>query len=147
MTEICIGIFSVWERTPARRNPPVTVLQLPAQEVGFTNDGKIQAVEIESWLQLQSGHFTMTITGPDGRRQSLGQRRIINTGYGGLELFELLRGEFPDLPCILWSGAASEAIEKSALRSGVSAFLHKPVRPAVLRDEVRRLLDPPLQAG
>ena len=68
-------------------------------------------------------------------------------GYGGLELFELLRGEFPDLPCILWSGAASEAIEKSALRSGVSAFLHKPVRPAVLRDEVRRLLDPPLQAG
>lgn len=68
-------------------------------------------------------------------------------GYGGLELFELLRGEFPDLPCILWSGAASEAIEKSALRSGVSAFLHKPVRPAVLRDEVRRLLDSPLEAN
>ncbi len=48
--------------------------------------------EIESWLQLQSGHFTMTITGPDGRKQSLGQRRIINTGYGGLELD---RGPFP----------------------------------------------------
>lgn len=70
-------------------------------------------------------------------------------GFGGLELFALLRGEFPSLPCILWSGTASTAIEKSALAAGVAAFLHKPVRPEVLRGEVRRLLDtpPPRRAG
>jgi len=61
-------------------------------------------------------------------------------GHGGLELFDLLHGEFPALPCILWSGAASDAVEQSALRAGVAAFLRKPVRPEVLRDCVRRVL-------
>lgn len=64
-------------------------------------------------------------------------------GHGGLELFRLLRDEFPGLPCILWSGGASEAIEATALRAGVAAFLRKPVRPDVLRESVRRLLGVP----
>ena len=61
-------------------------------------------------------------------------------GHGGLELFGLLRAEFPALPCILWSGDASEALARSALRAGVAAFLHKPVQPVELRLEVRRIL-------
>jgi len=59
---------------------------------------------------------------------------------GGLDLFEALRLEAPTLPCILWSAEASEAYEQVALRSGVSAFLRKPVHPDTLRDEVQRVL-------
>ena len=61
-------------------------------------------------------------------------------GCGGLELFGFLHGEFPTLPCILWSGDATEALERSALRAGVAAFLHKPVKPDLLRGEVQRVL-------
>ncbi len=60
---------------------------------------------------------------------------------GGLELFSIMRSEAPDLPCIFWSGDATEAIERTALRAGASAFLHKPVKPEVLRGEVCRVLD------
>ena len=42
--------------------------------------------EVESWLQLQSGQFSMWVTGPDGQRRSLGDRSIRTTGDGGLEL-------------------------------------------------------------
>lgn len=59
---------------------------------------------------------------------------------GGLELFGLLRDVVPDLPCILWSGDATEGFERSALRAGVSAFLRKPIRPDDLRGAVRRVL-------
>ncbi len=62
-------------------------------------------------------------------------------GVDGLEVFQTIHAETPLLPCILWSGAASEAIESVALRSGVQAFLRKPVRPELLRQEVRRALD------
>lgn len=60
---------------------------------------------------------------------------------GGIALFDLLRGQRPELPCILWSGEASEGVASWLLRQGASAFLRKPVRPTLLRDEVRRVLD------
>ncbi len=61
-------------------------------------------------------------------------------GRGGLDLFGDLRLEAPSLPCILWSGEATEAYERVALRSGISAFLRKPVHPDTLRTEVQRVL-------
>lgn len=60
---------------------------------------------------------------------------------GGLALFDALRGTAPRLPCILWSGAASDAVADWVLRSGASAFLRKPVAPRLLRDTVRDVLD------
>jgi CheY-like chemotaxis protein len=62
-------------------------------------------------------------------------------GDGGLALFSQLRGQAPELPCILWSGEASDGVASWALREGASAFLRKPVKPHLLRDEVRRVLD------
>lgn len=62
-------------------------------------------------------------------------------GRGGLEVLSAVREETLGVPCILWSGDATEAIEKVARRGGVSAFLHKPVRPDFLRAEVRRVLE------
>ena len=62
-------------------------------------------------------------------------------GRGGLEVFEAMRRDALLVPCILWSGDATEAIESTALRSGVSAFLRKPVEPVLLRGEVRRVLE------
>ena len=59
---------------------------------------------------------------------------------GGLYIFQAMQALTPDIPCILWSGEATEAYEQSALRAGISAFLRKPVRPEILRDEVQRVL-------
>ena len=59
---------------------------------------------------------------------------------GGLDIFQAMQALTPDIPCILWSGEATEAYEQSALRAGISAFLRKPVRPEILRDEVQRVL-------
>jgi CheY-like chemotaxis protein len=59
----------------------------------------------------------------------------------GLEVFDLLQEEAPDLPCIFWSGDATEEVQRWALRRGADAFLRKPVSPDHLRDEVRRVLD------
>ncbi len=60
---------------------------------------------------------------------------------GGLALFSLLQGQRPELPCILWSGAASEGVASWALDKGARAFLRKPVQPLELRQEVQRVLD------
>jgi hypothetical protein len=44
------------------------------------------AREIESWLVLDSGSFTMKVTDPLGNTRDLGARRIARTDRGGLEL-------------------------------------------------------------
>jgi hypothetical protein len=44
--------------------------------------------DIESWLDMDSGWFKMWITGPDGERKSLGERRVDGDGDDGLELEE-----------------------------------------------------------
>jgi len=61
-------------------------------------------------------------------------------GQGGYEVFGVLRDEFPELPCILWSGDATEAVASNVVRAGAEAFLHKPVPPEELRGAVRRVL-------
>ena len=58
----------------------------------------------------------------------------------GLEVFELMQDEAPDVPCIFWSGDAADEVERWALRRGADAFLRKPVSPDLLREEVRRVL-------
>ncbi|MDA1267300.1 MAG: response regulator [Planctomycetota bacterium] len=59
---------------------------------------------------------------------------------GGYEVFGVLREEYPDLPCILWSGDATEHLASNMVRAGAMAFLHKPVPPEELRGHVRRVL-------
>jgi len=65
-------------------------------------------------------------------------------GFGGLELFarlrEVARGNTRPA-CIFYSGNATIDIERRALAAGARAFLHKPVEPRVLREEVVRALD------
>lgn len=62
-------------------------------------------------------------------------------GRTGLEVVGVMREETLAVPCILWSGAATEAVEQYALRSGALAFLRKPVAPDLLREEIRRALE------
>jgi CheY-like chemotaxis protein len=63
-------------------------------------------------------------------------------GCTGLEVLARLRGEPGMLlvPCIFFSGAANERIERDAFDAGAFAFLRKPVQPELLRGEVRRAL-------
>jgi len=62
-------------------------------------------------------------------------------GVDGLEVFRTMLAETVEVPCIFWSGDATEAIEQVVLRDGASAFLRKPVRPDLLRSEVQRVLE------
>ena len=62
-------------------------------------------------------------------------------GRTGLEVFGELRRQELSVPCILWSGDAGEGIAAMALDQGASAFLRKPVQPALLRQEVQRVLE------
>ena len=59
----------------------------------------------------------------------------------GIEVFERMRAEIPLVPCIFWSGDATDDLARYALRLGASAFLRKPVPPEILRGEVRRVLE------
>lgn len=62
-------------------------------------------------------------------------------GRTGLEVFSELRRQELQVPCILWSGDAGEGVRAMALQQGASAFLRKPVQPALLRSEVQRVLE------
>jgi CheY-like chemotaxis protein len=61
-------------------------------------------------------------------------------GQTGIQILETLRRETLDVPCILISGEASEAVRHQALVEGARAVLRKPLEPRLLRDEVRRAL-------
>jgi CheY-like chemotaxis protein len=61
-------------------------------------------------------------------------------GPSGIEVFTAIRAETPGLPCIFWSGDATDDVARYALRLGASAFLRKPVPAELLRGEVRRVL-------
>ena len=47
-------------------------------------------------------------------------------GMNGLELQEELNRRYPDLPLIFMTAFPEAAIRESAMKSGASAFLHKP---------------------
>ena len=61
-------------------------------------------------------------------------------GRTGLEVLSVIRREVPRLPCIFFSGDATEAIRRQALEEGAWAVLAKPLVPSLLRREVRRAL-------
>lgn len=61
-------------------------------------------------------------------------------GRSGLEVLSVIRRETPDLPCIFFSGDATDAIRARALQEGALAVLSKPLVPSILRHEVRRAL-------
>jgi two-component system, NtrC family, response regulator GlrR len=96
-------------------------------------------VSLGQVLQVGSGEEALDVVRA-GELVHLALLDLNMPGQGGFEVFGVLHDEYPRLPCILWSGDATEALASSALRAGVSAFLHKPVRPELLRGEVRRVL-------
>ena len=62
-------------------------------------------------------------------------------GFTGLELFQHVIDRKLNLPCILWSGDATQGTEQFALDRGASAFLHKPVPPKFLREQILAVLE------
>jgi len=61
-------------------------------------------------------------------------------GRTGLEVLSVIRREVPSIPCIFFSGDATEAIRTQAFEEGAWAVLAKPLVPALLRREVARAL-------
>ena len=67
-------------------------------------------------------------------------------GCTGAEALPLLLQVRHDLPCIVWSGRWTAALQESVLAAGARACLKKPVEPLTLRREIRRALNlPPLE--
>lgn len=60
--------------------------------------------------------------------------------HTGLEVLTTLRLETRSVPCIFISGDATDAVREYALHEGALAVLKKPLRPELLRAEVRRVL-------
>jgi len=61
-------------------------------------------------------------------------------GHTGLEVLTFLRLETRAVPCIFISGDATDGVRELALHEGACAVLKKPLRPELLRAEVRRVL-------
>jgi CheY-like chemotaxis protein len=61
-------------------------------------------------------------------------------GHTGLEVLTCLRRETRTVPCIFISGDATDGVRDLALHEGACAVLRKPLRPELLRAEVRRVL-------
>lgn len=61
-------------------------------------------------------------------------------GHTGLEVLSCLRRETRAVPCIVISGDATDGVRQLALHEGAFAVLKKPLRPELLRAEVRRVL-------
>lgn len=62
-------------------------------------------------------------------------------GKSGHELAVQLRDRMPDLPLILMTGYATDELSKAADELPGLVILHKPVQPATLAHELRRILD------
>ena len=112
-------------------------------EVIEAGDGEEAMVIVRRSLEIgQPLHLVLAdVHMPPPEPSSAGGDFGLEPGDGGLALFSVLRGQRPELPCILWSGEASDGVASWALSKGASAFLRKPVKPHLLRDEVRRVLD------
>jgi two-component system response regulator FlrC len=89
-------------------------------------------------LQAESGVEALLIL----RRQpfDLALLDMHMPGQTGLEVLSCLRRETRAVPCIFISGDATDAVREQALHEGASVVLKKPLRPELLRAEVRRLL-------
>ena len=61
-------------------------------------------------------------------------------GLGGLEVLRLSRALHPDLPVVMITGYADQALAREALRNGAIDFLVKPLDLEVLEDRISRLL-------
>jgi CheY-like chemotaxis protein len=55
-------------------------------------------------------------------------------GMDGLQLAETVKARRPWTPVVIITGYGSEADEERAMAAGVSAFLHKPLSPAMIED-------------
>lgn len=89
-------------------------------------------------LEAESGDEALTIIRRTPLHLALLDMHM--PGHTGLEVLEMLRRETLEVPCIVISGEASEAVRKQALIEGARAVLRKPLEARLLRAEVRRAL-------
>jgi CheY-like chemotaxis protein len=64
-------------------------------------------------------------------------------GMSGLEVAEEVKARKPWTPVVIITGYGTEAAEARAKAAGVSAFVHKPLSPAMIEDSAREALAEP----
>jgi two-component system response regulator FixJ len=60
---------------------------------------------------------------------------------GGLDVLEILRQQHPEIPVVLMSGFADVSMAVTAMRSGASDFVEKPLQSKDVLDTIERVLE------
>ena len=66
---------------------------------------------------------------------------VIMPGLNGRELYDALRRDQPDLPCLFMSGYTADVIDHEGILDAEVHFLQKPFRASLLLTKVRLVLD------
>jgi CheY-like chemotaxis protein len=124
---------------------PGAMLSIDRRILIADDDREVRAGVVELFRDLHM-EFVQAETGVDAiqiLRSSVIDLALLDMhmpGHTGLEVLSVIRRESPELPCIFFSGDATEAIRARALQEGALAVLSKPLVPSVLRHEVHRAL-------
>ncbi len=98
-------------------------------ELGYRVEARTNSVEVLQLFKEHSGEFDLVIT--DVTMPKMGGEKLAR---------ELLRIR-PEIPVILCTGSIERVDEEQARKSGISAFLVKPVDMSELAATVRKVLD------
>jgi len=120
----------------------------PEHRILIADDDRDFRLGVAELLSALSGQFEI-VQAEDGEEALVWLRRhAIDLAlldmhmpvHTGLEVLSTLRRETRSVPCIFISGDATDAVREYALHEGALAVLKKPLRPELLRAEVRRVL-------
>lgn len=101
----------------------VDLLRIGGREVVTAVDGQ-EALEL-----LQAGGLHLALLDLHMPRKT------------GLDIFEFVRERSITIPCLFWSGEATDSTAQWLLDEGAAGFLRKPVKPEELRACVARTLE------
>jgi DNA-binding response OmpR family regulator len=101
----------------------VELLSMSGREVLTASDGQ-EALDI-----LQLGDLHLALLDLHMPRQS------------GLDIFQHVRERSITIPCLFWSGEATETTAQWLIDEGAAGFLRKPVKPNELRACVTKTLE------
>lgn len=110
-----------------------------------------EAVRDSARILLEAHGFKVEIfaAGPDflgsfdGRPKGCLILDINMPGMGGLEVLDVVRAQWPDLPVIMITGRGDKAAKAQALRSGAVALLEKPFGDVALVQSIEQALAEP----
>lgn len=115
-------------------------------EVLLVEDSPTQSLSI-SYALKSTGHVVHTASDGEEGLLKLGEHQpdIVLTdmnmpGMNGLELLQVVRQKFPQLPVILMTGEGNEAVAAAALKNGAASYVAKDKSMGALLETIDRIV-------